>query len=96
MITPWLIRLQVGRDDDGGLGDDVIAELSASLATGDAQPVLSRADASTVTVQLTVSATNDQSARSTAEGMLRERASAVWAAHDLPPFTISFVEAVRG
>jgi len=31
-----------------------------------------------------------------AESMLRDRAHAVWLAHGLPPFTITFVEAAEG
>jgi hypothetical protein len=96
MITPWVVRLEVARDDDGSLSDDQMAELSEALAGDQMQPLLTRGDSGTVRVQVTVQATNDQAARSVAERMLRDRAYQVWAAHGLPPFTITFIEASPG
>jgi hypothetical protein len=96
MITPWVVRLEVARDDDGSLSDDQMAELSEALADDQMQPLLTRGDSGTVRVQVTVQATNDQAARSVAERMLRDRAHEVWAAHGLPPFTITFIEAMSG
>jgi hypothetical protein len=93
MITPWVVRLEVARDDDGSLSDDQVAELSEALADDQMQPLLTRGDSGTIRVQVTVQATNDQAARSGAERTLRERAYEVWAAHGLPPFTISFIDA---
>jgi hypothetical protein len=96
MITPWVVRLEVARDDDGSLSDDQMGELSNALAADQMQPLLTRGDSGTVRVEMTVQATNDQAARSAAERRLRDRAYEVWAAHGLPPFTITFIEARSG
>jgi hypothetical protein len=96
MITPWVVRLEVARDDDGSLSDDQMSELSGALAGDQLQPLLTRGDSGTVRVQVTVQASNDQAARSAAERTLRDRAYEVWAAHGLPPFTITFIEARPG
>jgi hypothetical protein len=93
MITPWLVRLEVARDDDGSLSDAQMAELSDALAANEMRPMLTRGDQGTVRVQMTVQATNDQAARSAAERRLRDSAYEVWAAHGLPPFTITFIDA---
>ncbi|HET7237055.1 MAG TPA: hypothetical protein VFK59_11570 [Actinomycetota bacterium] len=95
MITRWLIRLELARDDDGPLGDEVTRELTRRLTEDGAQPVLDRGDAGAVLVQMTVDANSDRAARAAAESMLRDRAYEVWAALGLPPFTITFVEAER-
>ncbi|HEX9124726.1 MAG TPA: hypothetical protein VF984_15425 [Actinomycetota bacterium] len=92
MITAWLVRLELARDDDELLSDEQMGELSNVLAANQMLPVLSRGDSGTVRVQVTVQATGDQAARSAAERMLRDRASELWAAHGLPPFTISLIE----
>jgi hypothetical protein len=93
MITPWLVRLEVARDDDGPLSDEQLSELSDVLGAYQMHPLLSRGESGTVRVQVTVQATNDQAARSAAERMLSDRAYEVWATHGLPPFTITFIEA---
>lgn len=59
------------------------------------KPVLSRPDPGTVLVALTVGARNDNEARSAAEHVLREKASAVWSAQGLPPFTIAALTTTR-
>jgi hypothetical protein len=93
MINPWVVRLEVARDDDGSLSDDQMTELGEALAGDHMQPLLSRGDSGTIRVQVTVQATNEQAAKSAAERTLRDRAYEVWAEHGLPPFTISFIEA---
>jgi hypothetical protein len=59
------------------------------------KPVLSRPDSGTVLVKLTVGARNEMEARSAAERVLREEASAVWSARGLPPFTIAVLTTTR-
>jgi hypothetical protein len=96
MIKTWLVRLELARDDDGLLSDEGIDALTGLLAQGAAKPVLTRGDSGTVHVQMTLEARDDMEARSAAERMLREGANAVWLAHGLPPFTITFVDATEG
>jgi len=93
MIKPWVVRLELARDDGGSLSDEGIGELADMLTKNDAQPVLTRTDAGTVLVQMTVDATNDMGARAAAESILRDHAQSVWSRLGLPPFTITFVEA---
>ena len=93
MITRWLVRLELARDDDGSLGDEGIRELTRLLTENGTLPVLSSGDAGTVLVQMTIDAKDDRAARAAAETMLRDRAHEVWTALGLPPFTVTFVEA---
>jgi hypothetical protein len=94
MVKAWLVRLRLTRDDGGLLSDEGIHELTDLLTKDRVFPVLTRPDSGTVLVQMTVDATNDMAARAVAEGMLRDRAHEVWLALGLPPFTITFVDAV--
>jgi hypothetical protein len=74
-------------------GDEGIRELTDLLTKNRVFPVLTRPDSGIVLVQMMVDATNDMAARAAAEGMLGNRAHEVWVALDLPPFTITFVDA---
>jgi hypothetical protein len=96
MISSWVVRLEVARDDRVPLGDEVIAALTEALSADQVLPVLGLEDSGSIGVRLTVRANNDQSARSAAEGVLRDRAQVVWTVHGLAPFTISFVDAKPG
>jgi hypothetical protein len=95
MITRWLVRLELARDDGGSVSDEGIRELTRLLTQNGALPVLRRGDAGTVLVQMSIDANSDRAARAAAESTLRDRAYEVWAALGLPPFTITFVEAQR-
>lgn len=95
MVSRWLVRLELARDDNGSLSDEGIRELTRQLTEDGAMAVLDAGESGTVLVQLTVDAKNDRAARSAAESMLRARAQEVWTALRLPPFTITFVEATR-
>lgn len=95
MVKRWLVRLELARDDDGSLSDQGIDALTQLLAKGDAKPILTRGDSGTVLVQLTLDARDHMAARSEAERLLRAGASAVWAALELPPFTIALVDATE-
>jgi hypothetical protein len=96
MVTSWLVRLELARDDDGSLSDDGIDALTRQLAEGNVKPVLTRGDSGTVLVQMTLDARDDVGARYAAEHMLRDGANRVWSALGLPPFTIAFVDATEG
>ncbi len=93
MVTAWLVRLELARDDGVSLGEEGIRELTRLLTENGALPVVSDGGSGTVLVQLMIDAKNDRAARAAAESMLRDRAQEVWAALGLPPFTITFVEA---
>ena len=93
MVKPWLVRLELARDDGGSLSEDGIRELTDLLTRNGVLPVLESQDSGTALVQMTIDATSDRAARAAAESMLRDRAHDVWLAHGLPPFTITFVEA---
>jgi hypothetical protein len=93
MVKPWLVRLELARDDGGSLSEDAIRELTDLLTLNGVLPVLESQDSGTVLVQITIDATSGRAARAAAESMLRDRAHDVWLAHGLPPFTITFVEA---
>jgi len=95
MVKSWLVRLELARDDNGSLSDEGIEALAKLLAKGYAKPVLTRGDAGTVLVQLTLEARDDMAAKSAAERTLREGANSVWSALGLPPFTIAFVDATE-
>lgn len=92
MIKTWLVRLELARDDDGAVSEDVIAELTRLLTEDGVRPVLSAGDAGAVLVQLRVDGRDDQEARAEAERMVRGRAQEVWTASALPPFTIAVIE----
>lgn len=94
MVSAWLVRLVLRRDDGGALSDQQVQDLTDVLTANEMRPELERGDEATIRVQVTVQANNDHAARMAAEGVVRQRAYEVWAAHGLPPFTISFVEAV--
>ena len=94
MISAWLVRLEIVRDDGGALSDQQVQELTDVLTANQMAPELERGDAGTIRVQVAVQANNDHAARMAAESVVRQRAYEVWAAHGLPPFTISFVEAI--
>ena len=95
MVKTWLVRLELARDDDGSLSDEGIDALADLLSGDQAKPVITRGDAGTVHVQLTLEARNETAARSAAEAMLRKGANTVWSELGLPPFTIAFVEATE-
>ena len=92
MVKTWLVRLEVARDDGGPLSDEGIVELTDLLTEAGVKPNLSREGPGTIAVRMTIDATNDMAARSSAEGTLRDRAQQVWTALGLPPFTIDFVD----
>jgi hypothetical protein len=96
MDKPWVVRLEVARDDDDALSDEAIAALTQLLAEHQAKPVVTRGSSGTVVVQLAVEARDDRAARSAAEQILRDGANTVWSEFGLPPFTIAFVEATEG
>jgi hypothetical protein len=96
MDKPWVVRLEVARDDNGALSDEAIAALTQLLADRQAKPVVTRGDSGTVLVQLSVEARDDRAGRSAAEQILRDGANTVWAEYGLPPFTIAFVDATEG
>jgi hypothetical protein len=93
MVRTWSVWLELGRDDGGSLSDEGIAELTELLTKDGLAPVVSRPDPGTVLVEMAVDARNDTEARGAAESALRDRASNVWLALGLPPFTIAFQEA---
>jgi hypothetical protein len=95
MVKTWLVQLELARDDDGSLSDEGIDALTHLLAEAHVNPVLSRGDSGTVLVQMTLDATDDMAAKSTAEHMLRDGANTVWSALGLPPFTIAFLNATE-
>jgi hypothetical protein len=96
MDKPWLVRLEVARDDDGALSDEAIDALTQLLAERQAKPAVTRGDSGTVLVQLAVEARDDRAARAAAEQILRDGANTVWSEFGLPPFTIAFVDAMEG
>ena len=93
MVSSWVVRLGLARDDRGSLSDEGIRELTDMLTEHRVLPVLTRGDSGSVLVQMTVDATNDIRARAEAERLLRDRAQELWVTLGLPPFTITFVEA---
>jgi hypothetical protein len=95
VVEPWLVSLELTRDDGGALDDDGLRQLDEQLSKAGLKPVLSRPDPGTVLVKLTVGARSDMEARSAAERVLRGGASTVWSARGLPPFTIAVLEAAR-
>jgi hypothetical protein len=90
-----MVALELTRDDGGALDDQGLAQLGGHLINAGLSPVLSRPDAGTVLVNVTVQARSDAEARSAAEHALRDGANAVWAEQGLPPFTIAALSAVR-
>lgn len=92
MISAWRVRLELARDDGGSLSDEEVRELGDALTEKGVHTILGASESGAVLVQLSIDATGDEAARSAAEGVLRELAREVWAAHGLPPFTITFVE----
>jgi hypothetical protein len=92
MVKPWLVWLELARDDGAPLSDEGITELTDLLTQDGVKPELNRKGPGTMAVRLTLPATNDMAARSAAEETLRDRAQQVWTALGLPPFTIAFVE----
>jgi hypothetical protein len=95
VVEPWVVSLELTRDDGGALDDQGLAQLNDHLSQAGMKPVLSRPDPGTVLVNLTVPARSDMEARSGAEHALRDGATAVWSAQSLPPFTIAALSAVR-
>jgi hypothetical protein len=93
MVRPWLVRLELARDDNGSLTDQGLADLTDGLTKAGAQPALTRGDSGTLLVEMTVDANNREDAKSGGQALLREQANRVWLALGLPPFTIAFVEA---
>ena len=93
MIKAWRVRLEVGRDDDGVLEDDVVRSLAEALPDGAS---VTRGEPGSVLVELTVQARTDRDAMTAAERSLREAADRVWASSSLPPFTISSARAIEG
>jgi len=93
MVKPWLVQLELARDDGGSLSKDRIRELTDLLTRNGVLPILESQDSGTVLVQMTIDASSDRAAQAAAESRLRDRARDVWLAHGLPPFTITFVEA---
>jgi hypothetical protein len=96
MDKPWVVRLEVARDDDGALSDEGIAALTQLLAERQVKPVVTRGDSGTILVQMAVEARDDRAARAAAEQLLRDGANTVWSEFGLPPFTIAFVDATEG
>jgi len=92
MVSAWLVRLELARDDGGSLSDEGIRELTDVLTKNRVPPVLARPDPGTVLVEMTLDATSGRAARAAAESMLRDQAQKVWLALGLPPFTITFVD----
>ena len=92
MVKPWLVWLELARDDGAPLSDEGITELTDLLTQDGVKPELNRKGPGTMAIRLTLPATNDMAARSAAEETLRDRAQQVWTALGLPPFTIAFVE----
>jgi hypothetical protein len=95
VVHPWVVSLELTRDDGVALDDDGLGQLSDQLAAAGMRPVLSRPDPGTVLAQMTVAARSDMEALSAAEDALRNGANAVWSAQGLPPFTISTVSTAR-
>lgn len=95
MVEPWVVSLELTRDDGGALDDQGLAQLNDHLSQAGMKPVLSRPDAGTVLVNLTVPARSGMEAHSAAEHTLRDGANAVWSAQGLPPFTIAVLSATR-
>jgi hypothetical protein len=91
MMKTWRVRLELARDDNGPLSDEGVQALTGLLTQGQSNPVITRGDEGTVSIELTVDARDDMAARSAAERMLRESASTVWTDLGLPPFTIAFM-----
>ena len=96
MLSPWVVRLELARDDDDSLSDEGIETLTKLLTERHVNPVLTRGDSGTVLVEMTLDARDDMAARSMAEHALREGANTVWTALGLPPFTIAVVSATEG
>jgi hypothetical protein len=95
VVHPWVVSLELTRDDGVALDDEGLGQLNDQLAAAGMKPVLSRSDPGTVLAQLTVAARSDMEALSAAEDALRNGANAVWSAQGLPPFTISAVSTTR-
>jgi len=95
VVEPWLVSLELTRDDGVALDDEGLRQLNDQLAEAGTKPVLSRPDPGTVLVRMTVGARNELEARSAAEDVLREKAGTVWSAQGLPPFSIAAVTAAR-
>ena len=96
MISAWMVRLELARDDDGPLSDEGMEALTQRLTAHQVQPVLTRGDSGTVLVQVTLDARSDMAARAAAEQVLRGAATTVWSALGLPPFTIAVVDVTEG
>jgi hypothetical protein len=95
VVEPWVVSLELTRDDGGALDDKGLAQLNDHLSQAGMKPALSRPDAGTVLVNVTVPARSEMEARSAAEHALRDGATAVWSAQGLPPFTIAALSAIR-
>jgi hypothetical protein len=95
VVHPWVVSLELTRDDGVALDDESLGQLNDQLAAAGMKPVLSRPDPGTVLAQLTVAARSDMEARSAADDALRSGATAVWSAQGLPPFTISALSTAR-
>jgi hypothetical protein len=95
MVKTWLVKLELARDDDGSLSEEGIEALAQVLSENHVSPVLTRGDSGTVLVGMTLDAGDQVGAKSAAEHVLRDGANTVWAALQLPPFTIAFVEATE-
>src|SRR4029079_13351562 len=92
MIKAWRVQLEVGRDDDGVLDDEVVRSLTEALPEG---ATVTRREQGSVMVELSVQARTDRDAMTAAEDSLREAAGRVWASNSLPPFTISPAKATE-
>jgi hypothetical protein len=90
VIKGWRVSVEVARDDHAPLTDEGVERLTEVLA--DDGIVVDRHDSGAAVVRMTVEATGEWTARSTAESKLRAAADEVWAEFGLPPFTITFVE----
>jgi len=90
VIKRWRVSVEVARDDHAPLTDAAVERLTEVLP--DDRVVVERQDARAVLVAMTIAATGEWAARSTAESKLRAAADDVWAEFGLPPFTITFVE----
>jgi hypothetical protein len=86
MIKTWRVQLEVARDDDGSLDDEVVRSLTEALAGG---TTVTRGENGAVIVELPVQARTDRDAMTAAERSLREAADRIWASSSLPPFTIT-------
>ena len=75
MLSAWLVRLELARDDDDSLSDEGIEALTQSLTERHVNPVLARGDSGTVLVEMTLEARDDMAARTMAEHTLREGAN---------------------